>query len=419
MQVGLIQRYLGNKSSISNEIVSAVRSVASPGDLIVDAFSGSLAVSTSLRNAGFEVACNDVNHFSWLYANAFFSGTQAYAPNGLALPAAQRQELWYSLSEELTAPYTTSFPKGARRTDIFDHYCEAGKHSAFLSIRGTSGRRRFFSAENAEKIDRALSKIRFWYRSGKYDLRTRCILTAMLLSAVEKISNTQGTYHDFPRDFIDSRALKPIDITVPPEELFQGIKSRFIGEERDSLEFIPTVPEHKVLYLDPPYNFRQYTSYYFMLNLLSSYAGIEDLDKFFSRIEFVRGQNMDTDFKSSFCSKSSFVPSLKRLIQGSKTEYVILSYFDGRNHWGQFKSAEGDRTGREILEDFFRSELFDQNSLTFTPVLRTNYQSYGGHKAKKIQEYLFMARKSSIVAATANDEDMRWTGTVSTLGRKL
>ena len=413
MQVGLIQRYLGNKSSIAHEIVSAVRSVARPGDLVVDAFSGSLAVSTSLRQAGFEVSCNDVNHFSWLYAHAFFSGSQTYAPNGRLLPSTQRRNLWRILADELISPYSASFPGDARRTDIFDHYCEAGKHSAFLSGRGASGRRRFFSSENAEKIDRALSRIRLWYRNGETDLRTRCVLTAMLLSAVEKVSNTQGTYHDFPRDFVDSRALKSIELIVPPDEIFLGLESRFIGKERDSIEFIPTVPRHKVLYLDPPYNFRQYTSYYFMLNLLSSHAEIDDLDGFFSRIEFVRGQNMDTDFKSSFCSKASFVPSLKKLIERSRAEYVILSYFDGRNHWGQFKSAESDSTGKEVLENFFRSELFDQRSLTFTPVARTNYQSYGGHKAKAVQEFLFTARKASIVAATADDEGMRWTGTVS------
>jgi hypothetical protein len=56
MQAGLIQRYLGNKSSISDEIVSVVRSIADPGDLVVDAFSGSLAVSFALRKAGLPVA---------------------------------------------------------------------------------------------------------------------------------------------------------------------------------------------------------------------------------------------------------------------------------------------------------------------------------------------------------------------------
>jgi adenine-specific DNA methylase len=411
MQVGLIQRYLGNKSALAQEIVDTIKLVAGPGELVVDAFSGSLAVSVSLRQAGFHVACNDISHFSWLFAYAFFSGSQAYAPNGRSLPASGRRQLWRNLADELIAPYDNRTPTSWRRTDIFDHYCEDGEKSAFLSSRGTGGHRRFFSADNARAIDRALSRIRMWSQTGVADQRTRCILSAMLLSAVEKVSNTQGTYHDFPREFIDARALKRIELEVPPDDLFLGLESKYIGREEDSLEFIHKVPPHRVIYLDPPYNFRQYTSYYFMLNLLSSYAEIADLDSFFSRIEYVRGQNMDKDFKSTFCSKGSFVPSLRRLIQLAKTDYVVMSYFDGRNHWGSFKSKENDTTGRQVLEEFFCSDLFEPKSMMFTPLARTNYQSYGGYKAKEVQEFLFVARKATQTSAVSRRGRGLWTGT--------
>jgi len=413
MQIGLIQRYLGNKSTISKEIIGTIGELARPGDLVVDAFSGSLAVSASLRQAGFRVACNDINHFSWLFAYAFFSGNHPYAPNGRLVSPIARRKLWQNLAEELIAPYDGKVPQSARRTDIFDHYCEEGKKSAFQSSRGTSGRRRFFSTDNAKTIDRALSRIRLWFRTQTIDQRTRCILTAMLLSAVEKISNTQGTYHDFPREIIDSRALKSISLEVPPDEVFTGLKSTNIGKEQDSIDFVHTLPRHRVLYLDPPYNFRQYTSYYFMLNLLSSHAEVNDLDDFFARIQFVRGQNMESDFKSTFCSKSGFMPSLKRLIERSKADHVVLSYFDGRNHWGQFKSTESELLGKEVLEDFFRSDLFEPNTVKFKPISRTNYQSYGGHKAKEVKEFLFSASKSSIASDVSSDRSEQWIGMMS------
>lgn len=413
MQIGLIQRYLGNKSTIAKEIIEAIGEFARPGDLVVDAFSGSLAVSASLRQAGYRVACNDINHFSWLFAYAFFSGNHPYPPNGRLVSPAERRRLWQSLADELIAPYDEKVPRSVRRTDIFDHYCEDGEKSAFRSSRGTSGRRRFFSTDNAKAIDRALTRIRLWFRNQTIDQRTRCILTAMLLSAVEKVSNTQGTYHDFPRELIDSRALKFISLEVPPDEVFSGLKSAHIGKEQDSIDFVGTVPRHRVLYLDPPYNFRQYTSYYFMLNMLSSHAEVDDLDNFFARIEFVRGQNMESDFKSTFCSKSSFIPSLKRLIERSKADHVVLSYFDGRNHWGQFKSAERELLGKEVLEKFFSSDLFDPNSVKFKPVSRTNYQSYGGHKAKEVKEFLFSASKSTIAAEAGGGRSEQWIGMVS------
>ena len=411
MQTTLIQRYLGNKSAIANEIVEIIRSVAAPGELIFDAFSGSLAVSAALRTAGYEVACNDINHFSWLFARAYFSERGLPSPAGWSHDGEEATwQRWQNDLERLIDEDVSDLPPVHRRSDIFDHYCEAGIKSAFLSKRGLSGRRRFFSAENARAIDRALSRIRFRYQSGAISEHPRCVLTAALISAVEKISNTQGTYHDFPRDFVDSRALRPLRLKMPEPGVFCGPVSRFIGKSQDTLTFVETLPDHKVIYIDPPYNFRQYTSYYFMLNLLSRYSEIEDLDEYFRNLEFVRGQNMGDDFKSTFCSRSSFIPSLQNLVNRSKAEYVVLSYFDGRNHWGSFKSSDSEPEGKKLLEDFFSSDTFVAGSFQFLPIERKNYQSYGGHTAKPINEFLFVARKSSLPDVATDVRSAQWIG---------
>ena len=318
--------------------------------------------------------------------------------------------MWEKFAKELTAPYDSAIPPSARRTDIFDHYCEQGPHSAFYSNRGTAGRRRFFSSENGHAIDRALSRIRHWWRTEEIDERTRCILSAMLASAVEKVSNTQGTFHDFPRDFIDSRALRPIATLPPAESLFYGHESTWIGKKQDTLDFIVDIPKHTVLYLDPPYNFRQYTSYYFMLNILTEYPEIIDLDEYFMNIKFVRGQNMENDFTSSFCSTKQFIPSLRKLIERANTEHVVLSYFDGRNHWGSFKAETNDSEGATLMEQLFTSDLFVPDSYECRPLDRLNYQSYGGFKAKPVQEFLFSARKASVQTQVGNRGNSEWTG---------
>lgn len=394
MQAGLIQRYLGNKSSIASDLISVVRDFACPGDIVVDAFSGSLAASIALRQAGFRVISNDINHFSWLFATAFMSD------EGSALPidrCAKSPQQWLTLANELITPMP-HYPCDVEfRSDIFDNYCERGANSAYVSSRGRMGRRRFFTAENAKAIDRALSRLRHWWRGGRIDLRTRCVLGAMLISAVEKVSNTQGTFHDFPRTFMDPRALKPLSIVPPPDNAFSGPISPLIGKAEDSLDFIRRVPPHSVLYLDPPYNFRQYTSYYFMLNLLSRHAEIDDLDQYFSNIRFVRGQNMEDDFQSTFCSKSRFIDSLRTLVARSKSDWVVMSYFDGRNHWGSFKADEPDSVGRATMDAFFHSDAFAPGTASCVPIARTNYQSYGGYKARTVNEFLFVARRAKYI----------------------
>lgn len=196
--------------------------------------------------------------------------------------------------------------------------------------------------------------------------------------------------------------------------MFGGIESRFIGKAQDTIDYVKTLPKHKVMYLDPPYNFRQYTSYYFMLNLLSQYSEIQDLSRYFSEIKFVRGQNMSSDFKSTFCSKKHFLSSLKELIENAKCEYVVLSYFDGRNHWGEFKSEKADVLGESELTKLFKGDLFVDGTFKCIPVKRTNYQSYGGYEAKAVNEFLFLAKKKNQTLINQSDseriEEELWIG---------
>jgi adenine-specific DNA methylase len=154
------------------------------------------------------------------------------------------------------------------------------------------------------------------------------------------------------------------------------------------------VPEHSVLYIDPPYNFRQYTAYYFMPNVVCRYPTLEDPAEYFAGLRYVRGQNPADDFVSSFCKPREFLPSLRTLIERAKAKTVVLSYFDGRNHWNDFK-AEADKGGVDRIEEFFAdADLFQPGSLEIRPVARQNYQSYGGFKARSVSEYLFIASKN-------------------------
>lgn len=419
----MLQRYLGNKSALNEDIVRIVQQIAPVGAHVCDAFAGSISVGAALKRNGYRVSSNDVNILSWIYGRAYLS--ESSLPDialeeilGVSLAQRVRSSLklsqvtelangpwreahsaetvlsWAGLLAFVISSYRRNeIPRKFQRRDFHSHYCEAGACSAFTSTRGTSGNRRFFTEDNANAVDRAVNRIRYWWRSGIIDERTRCLLTACLLDGLEKIANTQGTYHDFPREFYDPRALKALTLPMPdPETLMKGPPAITVGKAMDSLDFIHEVPPHSVLYLDPPYNFRQYTAYYFLPNLVAEYAEIEDLDAYFDGVQYVRGQNMESDFTSTFCSSKRFVASLEDLVRASASDYVVLSYFNGKNHWHDFKSGTSDR-GREELEKFFRSDLFESGSMQCHPVDRLNYQSYGGHKALAVSEYLFVAKR--------------------------
>src|SRR5688572_27012076 len=67
----MLNRYLGNKTVLLDDILNSVGQAAEPGDLVCDVFSGSLAVSLALKRAGYRVAANDINLFSAVLGRAF------------------------------------------------------------------------------------------------------------------------------------------------------------------------------------------------------------------------------------------------------------------------------------------------------------------------------------------------------------
>jgi adenine-specific DNA-methyltransferase len=417
----MIQRYIGNKGKVLAPLLDVFSQHAEPGDHVVDLFSGSLTVSMAMKAAGYRVSANDTNLLSKIIGEAFLApSTVPEADTGL-LPAAHRDRLLREARHRVTVTdgfdlsvvagltdgaaalsalvawlaevSPADLPVEAIRSDFFDTYTEDGAHSRFTSLRGTTGRRRFFSGQNAVRIDVALAQIRLWARSGLLTESVKAYLLASLMRAVEKVANTQGTFHDFPRDRWDQRALRPMRLEgLPTDPMLSSVTGHRVGKAEDSLDFVKTVAPHRVLYLDPPYNFRQYSAYYFLLNLLCRYPDIVDLDDYFAKVTYVRGQNPEDDFVSTFCKPSTFLADMGAVMRDADAETVVVSYYTGRNHWSKFDQGRDD-TGLHLLRDLMTGSMFTSNTFRAFEVDRLNYASYGGYKARTVQELILVAKK--------------------------
>ena len=422
----MINRYLGNKNEVILPLLKVIGQHADQGDHVVDLFSGSLTVSMALKDAGYRVTANDVNLLSHTIGAAFVEPSSLPLADTSVVPrrehATLRREAEAILSGTrsrigftktvhaglrsdavalivlvlwLNRVQSCDLPKRHRRTDFFDTYCEDGANSAFTSSRGTSGRRRFFSPQNAERIDAVLNQLRLWVERRTVDPTVIAYLLSCVMRATEKVANTQGTFHDFPRKTWDSRALKPIQLLpMPTDPMLSQIGGHRVGKEQDSRDFIKSVDAHSVLYLDPPYNFRQYSAYYFLLNLISRYPYISDVDDYFSKVKYVRGQNPDDDFNSTFCKASRFIDDMGDVMNSADCETVVVSYYTGRNHWSSF-DADRDDTGFNLLRELMTGSMFDTGSFRALELDRRNYASYGGYKARTVKELILVARKRS------------------------
>ena len=72
----MLARYLGNKTSILPPLLETMENITNPGGHVVDALSGSLAVSLALKAEGYRVTANDINLFSAVFADAYLIPTE-------------------------------------------------------------------------------------------------------------------------------------------------------------------------------------------------------------------------------------------------------------------------------------------------------------------------------------------------------
>ena len=119
----------------------------------------------------------------------------------------------------------------------------------------------FFTLENARKIGAIREKID---EIAKDDNEKAVLITA-LLYAVDKVANTVGHY-DAYRKKLDT--IQPLRLLVPDFEPENNANNEVYKEDANQL--IRKI-SCDVLYIDPPYNSRQYSDAYHLLENLASW----------------------------------------------------------------------------------------------------------------------------------------------------
>lgn len=417
-----MEKYLGNKSGLLPIIEAFIASRFPNADSISDLFTGTTNVGRYFSARGYATDVGDVNRFSYVLAKAYLSLREfpafARSTNGNSAPERtdrlrlefSRQfkrygaiyqpdmsepELWNGLKPTARALAHLQEAGEANRAPgpISRYFSRWGDRSAFHSLRGTHGHRNYFSKENALVLDGILAHVRALWSEGRV---TRDEIFVLLTSVIEEVvitANVNGTFHDFNRDKLWPNALQKFLLRVPlasPARADVGISND------DALQASKYVPQHSVCYIDPPYNFRQYTSYYHLLNFIAAYPFLPCPEAYLADLDHVRGQNMQDDHSSVFCGKSSFIDSLRTLISQIDAPYVALSYYNGRNHWNHWASVEDPTTeGLTRLKDLFGdSSLFSSFEAVPAMSMRLNYQSRGGEQKLLVNEYLIMGVKS-------------------------
>lgn len=412
-----MEKYLGNKSSLLPLIEGFFNTRIPGANRLSDVFAGTNNVSRYFRGRGWSTASCDANRFSYVLAQAYlgtmeppsFSQVRTRRVNTIRI--CQLQHEFCRSVAKFGDSYLpgVSADAGFRELSylanvlvrlqligegntipgaITDCFTQWGKRAAYSSKRGTTGARNYFSKNNALFLDGVLVAIRDWWMDGLLSRNELFLLMTSVLEEVVITANVNGTFHDFNRDKIWPNAEQDFQLRLPLVSCSQTVAEI---ANADAVEAAKAFSRHDIAYLDPPYNFRQYSAYYHFLNFIAAYPFLADVESYVAGLSHVRGQHPDDDFASDFCYRSKFISSLRSLIENIDAEHVVLSYYGGRNHWNHWSTVEEPTDeGLEELRALFQdSRLFSTCEIVPALEIRKNYQSRAGEQKELVNEYLF------------------------------
>lgn len=430
-----MDKYIGNKKVIVDGIETFLKKKRVKKEIFIDVFAGTTNVSQYFKQKGYGIICNDINEFSYVFGKVYIENNSFprfdLLLNSIYFEKYVSNEVEIELNGEYIKKkiagdklYDKSYYKRVgyeegikpllkvldylNNVDIselseienlfYEYYCMEGSKSDYTSSRGTSGKRNYFLPDNAKRLGKILALIKSWYNAKLISEMECYILLACVIEEVTLNANVNGTFHDFNRKKLYPNAevklsLKPImlNIVEKPKEYY--VFRQDSNTLKDNVKFKSIDISESVLYIDPPYNFRQYSAYYHMINFIAKYCEIDNVLMYAEGFEYVRGQNMSDNFNSQYCYKDSFISALRELVLGIKSKHIVISYYDENNHWNHGKEEISMEGRNNIVSIFNEANEFAQYDKKPSVIERQNYQSQSGGHKKVVDELLFYARR--------------------------
>ena len=331
---GRLLNYIGSKYSLIDFITKTIEEVTqiSKGDgyIFGDLFAGTGIVGSTFKQKGFTVIANDIQYYSYIINKH---------------------------NIENSSPIDTSllsYLNNLKEIEgfIYNNYCF-----------GSGCGRMYFTDSNGKKCDAIRTELENFYKSKKINDSQYYYFLASLINSIDKYANTASVYGAFLKH-IKKSAQKDFEFELLP--IIDGdLKGKVYNEDVNTLI-------HKIkgdiLYLDPPYNERQYCTNYHVLETIARYDS-----------PVVKGVTGLRDYalqKSEFCSKKTVESAFESLIKDANFKYIFLSY----NNEGLMSLD----TIKKIMSKYGKYTVYTKDYRRF----KADKEENRNHKADSTVEYL-------------------------------
>ncbi len=324
------RRYLGNKYRLLSFIQKVVEDECENVNTVVDIFAGTGVVASGFQEK--QLITNDILYSNYISNYAWFSAE--------------------SYNKDLLE----------NMIDAYNDRKEKEENYMTQNFANT-----YFSLEDCAKIGFIREDIEKKYGQGRINFRERAILITSLLYAMDKIAKTCGHYDAFRQgvEFDVHLELHLPDVS----EVNHPNNQCFNVDSNDLARDIAA----DLVYIDPPYNSRQYCDAYHLLENVARWEKPE---------VFGVARKMDrSHLKSRYCTKSA-AEAFEDLIINLNCRYILLSY-------NNMAAKGNDRSNAKISDDDILRILNNKGEVK---VFSENYKAFttGKSDIADNQERLFL-----------------------------
>jgi adenine-specific DNA-methyltransferase len=328
--------YIGSKYSLIDFLQDSILDFAGTGHKVfADLFAGTGVVGSNFKRLGYQVISNDIQYYSYVLNKHLVEN----------IPPMD-----HSLVTHLNS-------LDGEEGFVYENYCL-----------GSGSERCYFTDENGKKCDAIRMEIERLKRESSISEAEYYYLLASLINSIDKYANTASVYGAFLKK-VKKSAAKDFELELLP--VIAGSNNNKVYNE-DVNELINRI-DGDILYLDPPYNARQYCTNYHVLETIARYDYPE-----------LRGKTGLRDYKeqkSAFCSKRTVTEVFEDLIKNAQFQYIFLSY----NNEGLMPIS----TIKEIMSKYGKYTVYTKEYKRF----RADKKENRNHKADETVEYLHCIEK--------------------------
>lgn len=328
-------RLIGNKVKLLRDIERVLVERGIRQGTFIDIFSGTANVARHFKRLGYRVVANDQMSMCYSQAVARIEASRYPVFRSLERECADvlRSALFRRTFERwvgLVGPQPPAAKPLARAIHLLSHYIEPRRGLVFRNFcPGGAVGRRYLSDRNGRKVDGILEFLRGNLQNGVLSHEEFHLLLAALIDAVDRVANISGTYGAYLKSW-QPNALKSLELDVP-EVIESDLRHRAYQEDANSLV---KKMRGDVLYIDPPYNRRQYAANYHVLEIIAEYHRIDDLEAYEASLYGKTGLRPYGDLKSDYCvppgsraaNGGDALVAMTDLVLSSRVRHVVVSY---------------------------------------------------------------------------------------------